>query len=154
MAICVFLGQSVVFMGQPFSMKAVSLSLFLSKSFFSSPCDIVNSQFWVQPVFLSVCWMHCRQPLGHAAEVIVWIYLSNWSTRGGEDYGGSCCGAEGTAVPQCSVPHYCFLMRRTEGLQRVSHLALRCMTVSVVLWVSVRKLWRDLLVLNSDKIIK
>lgn len=47
----------------------------------------------------------------------------------GKNYGGSCRGAEGTAVPQCSVPHYCFLMRRSDGLQQVSHLAGRCLAV-------------------------
>lgn len=53
-----------------------------------------------------------------------------------KDYGGSCHGAEGTAVPQCSVPHYCFLMRRSEGLQQVSHLATRRTTVGVVPHIS------------------
>lgn len=47
------------------------------------------------------------------------IYLTDLLLEG-KDYGGSCRGAEGTAVPQCSVPHYCFLMRRSEGLQQVS----------------------------------
>ena len=54
----------------------------------------------------------------------------------GKEYVSSCGGAEGTAVPQCSVPHYCFLMRRSEGLQQVSHLASHGMTVSIVPLIS------------------
>lgn len=69
--------------------------------------------------------------------LLMWgfIYLTDLLLEG-KDYGGSCCGAEGTAVPQCSVPHYCFLMRRSEGLQQVSHLALHRMTVCVVPHIS------------------
>lgn len=59
------------------------------------------------------------------------IYLTDLLLEG-KDYGSSCRGAEGTAVPQCPVPHYCFLMRRSERLQRVSHLAWHCTTVSGV----------------------
>lgn len=61
----------------------------------------------------------------------------------GKDYGGSCHGAEGTAVPQCSVPHYCFLMRRSEGLQQVPiwpHAARQSVLFLIslmILWVSV-----------------
>lgn len=50
------------------------------ESHFSSPCDIVNSQSWDnQSVSLSVGCLCCRQPLGHAVEIInARIYLSNW----------------------------------------------------------------------------
>lgn len=73
------------------------------------------------------------------------IYLTDLRLQG-KDYGGSCRGAEGTAVPQCSVPHYCFLMTRSEGLQQVSHLALQSVLFLIsrmILWVSVRNLGRE-----------
>lgn len=76
------------------------------------------------------------------------IYLADLRLEG-IGSGGSCRGAEGTAVPQRSVPHYCFVMRTSGGLQRVSHLAVCCETVGVVpqmlLWVSVRSLCRGML---------
>lgn len=115
-------------------MNTVSLSFVFPSRIFH--LHVISSTLsWVnQPVSLSLCCLCCRQPPSRAAEVInAGIYLYNWSFQlEGKDRGSSCHGAEGTAVPQCSVPHYCFLMRRSEGLQQVSHLATRCMTVGVV----------------------
>lgn len=60
------------------------------------------------------------------------IYLTDLRQEG-KECGSSCRGTEGTfeEVPQCSVPHYCFLMRKREGLQRVSHLAAHNTAVAV-----------------------
>lgn len=54
--------------------------------------------------------------------LLMWgIYLSNWSPTGWRrTMVAAVGGAEGTAVRQRSVPHYCFLMRRSEGLLQIS----------------------------------
>lgn len=60
------------------------------------------------------------------------IYLTDLRLEG-KERGSSCRGTEGTfeEAPQCSVPHYCFLMRKREGLQQVSHLPTRYTAVAV-----------------------
>lgn len=81
---------------------------------------------------LDPCWpCLVAGPLGATRRRLLmlgFIYLTDLRLEA-KDCGSSCHGAEGTAVPQCSVPHYCFLMRRSERLQQASHLAVGCMAV-------------------------
>lgn len=72
-------------------------------------------------LFSSVCIECVATSLWALQGLLMWgfIYLTDLLLEE-KDYGDSCCGAEGTAVPQCSVPHYRFLMRRNEGFQGVS----------------------------------
>lgn len=105
------------------SVQKQSLSPFFSQSHISHLRVILSTlSLELISLFPSVCaecvvaslWAMQRR-------LLMWgfIYLTDLLLEG-KDYGGSCRGAKGTAVPQCSVPHYCFLMRKSEGLQRVS----------------------------------
>lgn len=90
----------------------------LSESYFLSPCDIIDCESKVnQAVPLCVSRL-CGRPALLQRKLLMWgfIYLTDLLPEG-VDYGGSCQGSAETSVLQCSVPHYCCLMRRTEGLE-------------------------------------
>lgn len=104
------------------------ITFLLSLSFVSSCCDIVRFQFPPLSLLSPAVFGAQRRRL----LMCRFIYFTDLLLDG-KDCGGSCRGAEGAAEPQCSVPHYCFLMRKSDGLQQVSHLALHCLAVGGVL---------------------